>query len=152
MLIFLRDAAPLKPTVIIYYQGRTILVLSINFYDPKKSLRNSMILRENTGSKDILWISTLVIFAIKLLLIWFNPRLPQPFFVTRLPKGGLPTSPYIFAVKPPILMILILGDRYESPLSIDTKKEPVALHLMSQWSFYDDRVTKKQDFADFGWK
>ena len=26
-------------------------------------------------------------------------------------------------------MILVLEDRYESPLSIDTKKVPVALHL-----------------------
>ena len=50
-----------------------------------------------------------------------KPRLPEPFFVTRLPKGWL-SLPWIFAVKPPILMILVLGDRYESPLYIDTKK------------------------------
>ena len=39
-------------------------------------------------------------------------------------------------------MILVLEDRYESPLSIDTKKVPVALHLTSQWRFNDVRVTK----------
>ena len=37
-------------------------------------------------------------------------------------------------------MILVLEDRYESPLSIDTKKVPVALHLTSQWCFNDVRV------------
>ena len=62
-----------------------------------------------------------------------NPRLPEPFFVTRLPKGGwLPPPPKIFAMKPPILMILVLEDRYEPLPSIDTKKVPVALHLTSQ--------------------
>ena len=35
----------------------------------------------------------------------------------------------VFAVK---LMILVLEDRYESPLSIDTEKVPVALHLTLQ--------------------
>ena len=39
-------------------------------------------------------------------------------------------------------MILVLEDRYESSLSIDTKKVPVALHLTSQWRFNDVRVTK----------
>ena len=39
-------------------------------------------------------------------------------------------------------MILVLEDRYESPLSIDTKKVLVALHLTSQWRFNDVRVTK----------
>ena len=39
-------------------------------------------------------------------------------------------------------MILVLEDRYEAPLSIDTKNIPVALHLMSQWYFNDVRVTK----------
>ena len=39
-------------------------------------------------------------------------------------------------------MILVLEDRYESLLSIDTKKVPVALHLMSQLRFNDVRVTK----------
>ena len=38
-------------------------------------------------------------------------------------------------------MILVLEDRYESPISID-KKVPVALHLTSQWRFNDARVTK----------
>ena len=71
-----------------------------------------------------------------------NPRLPEPFFVTRLPwGGGLPPLPY-FDVKPPILMILVLDDRYESLLSIHTKKVPIALHLMSQWCFNDVRVKK----------
>ena len=46
----------------------------------------------------------------------------------------------IRAFKPLILMILVLEDRYESPLSIDTKKVPVALHL--QWWFNDARVKK----------
>ena len=39
-------------------------------------------------------------------------------------------------------MILVLEDRYESPLSIETKKVPVALHLTSQWRFNDVSVTK----------
>ena len=39
-------------------------------------------------------------------------------------------------------MILVLEDRYESPLSIDTNKVPVALHLTSQWRYNDVRVTK----------
>ena len=39
-------------------------------------------------------------------------------------------------------MILLLEDRYESPLSIDTKKVPVALHLTSQRRFNGVRVTK----------
>ena len=39
-------------------------------------------------------------------------------------------------------MILVLDDRYESPLYIDTKKIPVALQLTSQWRFNDVRVTK----------
>ena len=39
-------------------------------------------------------------------------------------------------------MILVLEERYESPLSIDTKKVPLALRLTSQWRFNDVRVTK----------
>ena len=38
-------------------------------------------------------------------------------------------------------MILVLEDRYESPLSINTTKVPVAVHLTSQWRFNDFRVT-----------
>ena len=69
------------------------------------------------------------------------PRLPEPFFCNTSTEGGwLP--PKIFAIKTPILMILVLEDRYESPLSIDTKKVPVALHLTSQWRFNDVRVAK----------
>ena len=43
-------------------------------------------------------------------------------FVTRLPKGVVSTPPYIFAIKPPILMILKLENRYGPFLSTDTKK------------------------------
>ena len=39
-------------------------------------------------------------------------------------------------------MILVHEDRYESLLSIDTKKVTVALHLTSQLRFNDVRVTK----------
>ena len=39
-------------------------------------------------------------------------------------------------------MILVLEDRYESPLFINNEKVPVALHLTSQWCFNDVRVTK----------
>ena len=46
-------------------------------------------------------------------------------------------------------MILVLEDKYESPLSIDTKTIPVALHLTSQWRYNDVRVHEKLDFADF---
>ena len=50
-------------------------------------------------------------------------------------------------------MILVLEDRYESPLSIDTKKVPVALRLTSQWRFNDVIVTKKKtEFTDYRWK
>ena len=41
-------------------------------------------------------------------------------------------------------MIWVLEDRYESTLSIDTKKVQVVLRLMSQWQFNDLIVTKKQ--------
>ena len=41
-------------------------------------------------------------------------------------------------------MNLILEDRYESSLSNDTKKVPVALRLTSQWRFDDVIVPKKQ--------
>ena len=62
------------------------------------------------------------------MVCFINPRLPEPFFVTRLPKrGGYHPSPYFFFIEPPIPMMLVLEDRYESPLSIDTKKVPVAL-------------------------
>ena len=50
-------------------------------------------------------------------------------------------------------MIWVLEDRYESALSIDTKKVPVALRLTSQWRFNDVTVTKKKkkktDVTDF---
>ena len=39
-------------------------------------------------------------------------------------------------------MIWVIEDRYESPLSIDTKKVTVALRLTSQWRFNDVIVTK----------
>ena len=55
-----------------------------------------------------------------------------------------------FAVKPLILMILVLGERYGSPHSIDTKKVPVTLLLTSQRRLNDVRVHEKLDFADFG--
>ena len=64
----------------------------------------------------MLWLCTFVITHV---------CLPEPFFVTRLLKGGgvvVTTPPSIFAVKPPILMILALADMYASPLSIDIKK------------------------------
>ena len=50
----------------------------------------------------------------------------------------------IFAVKPPILMILVLKDRCArgSILSTYTKKVQAALHLTSQCRFNDGRVTK----------
>ena len=41
-------------------------------------------------------------------------------------------------------MIWVLKDRYESPLSIDTKKVPVALHLTSQWRYNEVIDTKHQ--------
>ena len=71
------------------------------------------------------------------------------FALVRLAKRLL-TLVYLshfFFVKPPILMILVLGDTYESPLSIDTKKVPVVLHLTSQRRFNDARVHKRLDFA-----
>ena len=58
--------------------------------------------------------------------LFFNPRLPEPLFKTRLPRGGVVTTP------PRFLLIYVLKARYESPLSIDTKTVPVALYLTSQ--------------------
>ena len=55
---------------------------------------------------------------------------------TCLPKGVVTT---------PSLDILVLEDRYESPLSTDTKNLPVAIHLMSQWH----QRHKKLDFTNF---
>ena len=51
---------------------------------------------------------------IDFLLIFFS--LPEPFYVKCLPKGGggVTTSSLDFAVKPLILMILVLEDRYKS--------------------------------------
>ena len=40
-------------------------------------------------------------------------------------------------------MIWVLEDRFESPLSIDTQKVPVALCLTSQWQFNVVILTKK---------
>ena len=61
------------------------------------------------------------------------PSSTEAIFCNTSTQGGwLPPPPWIFAIKPLILMILVLEDRYESPLSIDTKKVPVALQLTSQ--------------------
>ena len=74
-----------------------------------------------------------------------NPRLPEAFFVTCLPKGVVTTLSLDFRYNaPPILMILVLEDRYESPVSIDTKKVPVVFRLTSQWRFNDALVRKKR--------
>ena len=54
----------------------------------------------------------------------------------------IPLPPYIFGLTPPILIILVLDDRYESALFIDIKQVPVALHLTSQRRFNDVRVTE----------
>ena len=64
------------------------------------------------------------------------------FCNTSTDGGWLPPLPWIFAMEPPILMILVLQDRYESPGSIDTKRVPVAFRLTSQWWFNDVIVTK----------
>ena len=48
----------------------------------------------------------------------------------------------------PFPKYIVLEDRYESPLSTDTKNLPVAIHLMSQWR----QRHKKLDFTDFHWK
>ena len=50
-----------------------------------------------------------------------NPCLPKDIFVTQLPKGVVTTSLWIFTIKPPILMILVLNDGYRSLFSIKTK-------------------------------
>ena len=49
-------------------------------------------------------------------------------------------------LKPPILIILVLGDRYKSLLFLDTKKVPVAFHFTSQWR-NDVRVTKTEFYG-----
>ena len=45
-------------------------------------------------------------------------------------------------------MIWVLQDRYESPISIETKNVPVTPRLTSQWRFNDIIVTKT-GFTDF---
>ena len=53
---------------------------------------------------------------------YLNPCLPEPFSVTCLAKEGwLQPPPWIFATKPPGLMILVLEDSYEILLSIPKK-------------------------------
>ena len=49
-------------------------------------------------------------------------------------------------------MIWALQNSYESPLSIDTKKVPVALRFTSQWRFNNVIVTKNNIFTDLRWK
>ena len=44
-------------------------------------------------------------------LILLNPRLPEPLFVTCLPKGVVTILSLDFAVKSPILMTLVLEAR-----------------------------------------
>ena len=57
--------------------------------------------------------------------------------------------PYNVAVKPLILLILVLKGRYELLLSVDTKGVLIALHLMSQWCSNDVRVTKTYFLTGF---
>ena len=56
-----------------------------------------------------------------------NLRLPEQFFVIRLPKGVITTLP-TFSLK----MILVPVDRYRPHLSVGTKNVPVALYLRSR--------------------
>ena len=67
------------------------------------------------------------------------------FFVKHLLKRGwLPPLPGFYAVKPSIHMILVLEDRYESPLPIAIKKYqyPLIWRMTSEWTFNNVRVTK----------
>ena len=48
-------------------------------------------------------------------------------------------------------MVLIVEDKYESLLSIDTENVPVALHLTPQWRFNDVRVKKNWILRIFCW-
>ena len=50
----------------------------------------------------------------------FNPRLTEPFFVTRLTEGGVP-PPEIFNMEPRMMLSLVPMFSLESPLNIDTK-------------------------------
>ena len=72
-------------------------------------------------------------FVLFVCLFSFNPRLQKIYFETRLTKVVVTISPYIFAMKPPILMILVLEERYGSPLSIETKLVPSSSSYF-QWS------------------
>ena len=81
----------------------------------------------------------------------FYPSLPEPLrlftFCNTSTEGG---DQQIFALKNPILMILVVENSNDSLLFIDTKKVPVTPQLISQWRFNDVRVTKKPDFIYFG--
>ena len=48
-------------------------------------------------------------------------------------------------------MIWVLEDRYEYPVSIDTKIVPVAFRLTSQWWLNDVIVTKNRILQIFRW-
>ena len=58
---------------------------------------------------------------------------------TSKPAVGFEVVPII---KHPILMILVLKDRHESPVNIATKTYQQQIHLSSQWRFNDVWATK----------
>ena len=74
-----------------------------------------------------------------------QPTLLNPlkvFFVTRLPKEGwLLPLPIFLLSKRPIVMLLVLEDRYEPLLSVDTNNVPVDHHWTSQWLTLDGQKT-----------
>ena len=58
----------------------------------------------------------------------FDPRPPEVFFVTRLPKGLL-HPPLIFYTEHMIPLYLLPVYRYGPPQSIDTKMSTIELHM-----------------------
>ena len=70
------------------------------------------------GKLYLMCLKGVVFFFLILTLVYLS------HFLTHLSKGGgVTTLPKIFSVQPPILMILVLEDGYESSsFSIDTKK------------------------------
>ena len=76
--------------------------------------------------------------------LYISPRLPKVFLVTRLPKWVITTPPQIFAFKPPILMILVLEDRYWSLFSHSYQNSTSSLSFDITMTFLWPQSHKRQ--------
>ena len=86
----------------------------------------------------ILWSVSLIWYLICENWVWFNPRPPEVFFVTRPPKGGglLQLPLWIFYTERRLIPLYLLPlYRYGSPPSIYTKMSTIKLHMTSLWRY-----------------